>query len=388
MSWLMKIPWVPKHEKKIHAVTYSGQILLIYFITVGAIIALFFIPPVERVTGVAGDKIAVIGIVHCLTSVLPQVIFKRLQASNFVLWEVFIDRFLTSALAFAASPNAHFMWIFFTLVCVLETFECGPSVYSAAMIFFAPFVAWHFAQILGWRGAEPDTIVVVITIILISVLWWFLFSNMTIQFRKAQREVESMHARAELEPMLREEKTRINAELHDVIGSELAMLALAESPAVSAGVQGDIRQRLQRMLERLRELIMLNNMNPDLPELLTDELAERAHEVARVAKLKLDCNIERVPLTMQQAFHLQRFFFEALANTMRHAQATELSVRLRRAGNGTTILIADNGRGFEVKTKTAGMGLQNLKERARRLNGRLRILSRSEKGTTVALRFS
>ncbi|MBX3723305.1 MAG: hypothetical protein KF713_15785 [Turneriella sp.] len=388
MSWLMKIPWIPKHDKKIHAVTYTWQILLMYFLTFVFFVLLFSIPVVERLVGITGSKVGMIGLVHFSLSVLPQILFKGLYVSKFVLWELFIDRLLMAAFALAASPDAGFMWIFFTVLCIMETFECGPSVFSGIAIFVTPFIAWHCSLWLGWRSSEVNITGLLLTVSGISALWWLYFSNATIQFRKAHREVESMHARAELEPMLRDEKNRINAELHDVIGSELALLALATTPVENPGVPGDIRPRLRRMLERLRELIMLNSMSPDLPERVTDELVERAHEVARVAKLDLECAIEHTVLSIHQAFHLQRFFFEALANTMRHAQAKKMVIRMKTRGNRKTMIIADDGRGFNKTTKAQGMGLPNLAERTRRLNGRLRIFTSEGKGTTVALRFS
>jgi signal transduction histidine kinase len=61
-------------------------------------------------------------------------------------------------------------------------------------------------------------------------------------------------------------------------------------------------------------------------------------------------------------------------------------VTLRRQGNNIRLQVIDNGRGFSrSRRQTQGMGLQNMRARARKLRGRIAITSVLTQGTTVTL---
>ena len=76
---------------------------------------------------------------------------------------------------------------------------------------------------------------------------------------------------------------------------------------------------------------------------------------------------------------------EALANTARHAGATELAVTLAING-AVTLTVRDNGRGFDATTVRGDhMGLQLMRERAEMLGGTLDIVSGAAGGTTIRL---
>jgi signal transduction histidine kinase len=79
---------------------------------------------------------------------------------------------------------------------------------------------------------------------------------------------------------------------------------------------------------------------------------------------------------------------ESLGNIMKHAQATEVSVRIKRRVENVTLTIEDNGRGFTPDERSpqpsrSGFGLTGMGERARLLGGELKVRSIQGKGTTV-----
>jgi signal transduction histidine kinase len=77
---------------------------------------------------------------------------------------------------------------------------------------------------------------------------------------------------------------------------------------------------------------------------------------------------------------------EALSNSIRHTKADRRMVTLRRQGNKIRLQVIDNGRGFlPSRRQTQGMGLQNMRARARKLRGRIAITSVLTQGTTVTL---
>jgi signal transduction histidine kinase len=76
---------------------------------------------------------------------------------------------------------------------------------------------------------------------------------------------------------------------------------------------------------------------------------------------------------------------ETLNNVERHAQATEVEFRMAIADDQLEIVISDNGKGFDTKTKHRGNGLKNLPLRLAKLGGRYSIESSPGKGTMVTL---
>jgi PAS domain S-box-containing protein len=85
--------------------------------------------------------------------------------------------------------------------------------------------------------------------------------------------------------------------------------------------------------------------------------------------------------------NLYRIIQEALNNTLKHAKATNVSVQLLQHQEFLTVMVEDDGKGFNFK-KTArnpGIGIQNIFNRVLYLNGEIEIDSRPGKGTLINL---
>jgi signal transduction histidine kinase len=80
--------------------------------------------------------------------------------------------------------------------------------------------------------------------------------------------------------------------------------------------------------------------------------------------------------------HVFAIVNEALANTVRHAQAQNVIIRARDLGAQLQVEINDDGIGIPPEPQT-GYGLRNMRDRSRLLNGDLQFTN--NKGTTVTL---
>jgi signal transduction histidine kinase len=80
---------------------------------------------------------------------------------------------------------------------------------------------------------------------------------------------------------------------------------------------------------------------------------------------------------------------EALANVARHAQAEQVLINIEAQDNHVILRVSDDGRGFDIASKSysVGHGLSNMRARAEDLDGSFAIQSVPGKGTTVNLRF-
>ena len=79
---------------------------------------------------------------------------------------------------------------------------------------------------------------------------------------------------------------------------------------------------------------------------------------------------------------------EAMTNTIKHAQAKEVSISCRVNDEYGELQVSDDGVGFEPDhTPARGFGLRGMQERALRLNGQLVVTSKPAEGTQITVRI-
>lgn len=86
--------------------------------------------------------------------------------------------------------------------------------------------------------------------------------------------------------------------------------------------------------------------------------------------------------------HLFRIVQEALANILRHAEASEVVIYTSIKDGELFLHIRDNGKGFDpCLEKKASYGLKTMRERCEEVGGQLSITSRAAKGTRIDIRL-
>ncbi|MBZ0097827.1 MAG: hypothetical protein K8F30_02005, partial [Taibaiella sp.] len=94
----------------------------------------------------------------------------------------------------------------------------------------------------------------------------------------------------------------------------------------------------------------------------------------------------KLPLDMSR--NLIMIFKEALNNCLKYANATVVTMEAEmKEGDVLHIALTDNGKGFNVEEVVKGNGLNNMRNRAGRLKGKLYIDSKPGKGTAINLHF-
>lgn len=179
----------------------------------------------------------------------------------------------------------------------------------------------------------------------------------------------------------------ITAELHDEIGQNLtAMQTRLRLLERKAKLQGDeLFGEINAILLRMRQSVsgLLSSLRPvGLDELglgfaLRDGAIRRFVEAAGIgyATVIEDPRGTLEALDDDTRTMLYRIVQEAATNTVRHAHATCLRVRLRIASDHLLLVIVDDGRGFDPVPDKAGIGLQGTGDRVLALGGRLRLRS-------------
>jgi PAS domain S-box-containing protein len=193
-----------------------------------------------------------------------------------------------------------------------------------------------------------------------------------------------------------DERAFFARELHDGLGQILTSLSLF-ARSIEGELQGDQRRRLAALrvladeaLATTRSLAWSLRGSAMPPEGLEPSLRSLAATTASRTGLSITLTGEvgtRFAVRVEAAVY--RIVEEALTNVMRHAGARSVTISLSHAGDRLTVVVADDGAGFEATDRTlsagSGMGLLCMEERARLLDGTLQIESAPGKGTAVHL---
>ena len=197
-----------------------------------------------------------------------------------------------------------------------------------------------------------------------------------------------------------EERRRISRELHDGLGPSLAAIGnrlrvcrsiVRTDPDATESELDDIAHGLTAHIQEIRALIHdLRPVNLDqlgLVEALNQHVEKFGRETGTSASFNASDNIDLNPLAEVTVFRLVQ---ECLGNIQKHAEATEVDVKLQTTDNRLEVTVRDDGRGFdpaEVASDATnpGMGLINMRERADILNGRLSVESRPGNGCHIRL---
>jgi two-component system sensor histidine kinase UhpB len=218
------------------------------------------------------------------------------------------------------------------------------------------------------------------------------FNDMIERLETERRE----SARAALAAQERE-RTRIARELHDEVGQALTAVMLQlertsrqASGPVSGGLE-EAREGLRASLQDVREIA--RRLRPEaLDDLgLGSALAALTNDMARQTGMHVERRLAPDVRTLapDEELVVYRVAQEALTNVARHSTALQAWVSLARGGDGrVTLVVRDDGRGFDVGAHDHGAGLRGMRERAVLVGASLDIESRRGHGTTVRLRLS
>lgn len=178
-----------------------------------------------------------------------------------------------------------------------------------------------------------------------------------------------------------DERRRIARELHDDFSQRLAAAAIS----AGQGQQETVRAQIGALADELHALS--RRLHPAMLDDLGLEAAIAAECRASFERggPPVDFVVEgAIPTgTAEENLALYRILQEALRNVARHANAQQVTVRLRPR----EIRIADDGEGFDPATASPGLGLASMEERVRLLGGQWILRTAPGAGTEIIARL-
>jgi signal transduction histidine kinase/ligand-binding sensor domain-containing protein len=197
------------------------------------------------------------------------------------------------------------------------------------------------------------------------------------------------------------ERKRIAAEMHDSLGQRLAViknlayLLLRAKKGAAAGdpdaqTIAEISDEASSAIAETREISY--NLRPfHLDRLgLTKAIEAMVRTTGMASGIRFTTELDNIDDLFPEdlRINLYRIVQESFGNILKHAQATEVSVRVKKRVENVVLTIEDNGRGFTLDERSplfsySGFGLTSMGERARLLGGELKVRSTPGKGTTI-----
>ncbi|TXK49111.1 sensor histidine kinase [Pontibacter qinzhouensis] len=235
------------------------------------------------------------------------------------------------------------------------------------------------------------------------VVFVVMYQKRLMKHQEYLRQLQETRQRQLLEAALEAqeaERRRVARDLHDEVGTMLALVKLQAGQWSNGFGKGEIaegQQPVTNLKLKLDEVMnSVRRITHDLmPIVLTKfglvqaiESLKRSMPVDSNIGIKFECNEPDRRVGQKLELALYRIVQELLGNTLKHAQASEVYIKLTFNTYKLELVYTDNGKGFSSadlteNTTTTGLGLTNLQSRIALLNGTISINSELGAGISV-----
>jgi signal transduction histidine kinase len=224
--------------------------------------------------------------------------------------------------------------------------------------------------------------------------------------RRMIAELEDLHrdlSQAERDQVLREERERIAAELHDRIEQAIFTLglkvnAIMEREPVTEPIAtglGEVKQLAVHTSEAVREAIFALSLPRPAASGLLSELRRLVREVGKSEELEADLVVSGTPLKLNKESEQTLYILtrEALANVLRHARAKRVLVSLRYSDDHVDLVIQDDGAGASEQVlkhyQESGthFGMKRSRRQVEDLGGTFEVRNGEESGLAIRVQI-
>ncbi len=219
--------------------------------------------------------------------------------------------------------------------------------------------------------------------------WWFFTPILLLCFA-----LFYVFYRFRLKQLLQVETIRrnISSDLHDEVGSTLSSIniyaELAKNESDNKEYLQAIQDNAQEIITQLDDLVWSINPKNDTFEQLIKRMQLFAEPLLAAVGIQYTFtyhpDLLKQKLSINKKRNIYLIFKEAIHNVLKHSQGRHCSIHFYCRGSYLFLEIKDDGKGFDMNNRTQGRsGVNNIMERARQVNARVRIQSHAEKGTLI-----
>jgi len=327
-----------------------------------------------------------------------------IEKPRVIFWYIILQ----GVLVFTISWMGHQLPLIFALYMAMLGEAVGMlRVNRWSLLAFIFYLLLAFINIhqLGDPASVGRELLGLVPLILFSLIFVILYQRQAVarqqtqllagELETANRQLAEYSARVE-ELTLATERQRMARELHDTLSQGVAGLVLqleAIKAHLEAGREGRAVGIIDQSLARARSTLAESRAAIDdlraIPVSLIEAIQTSTDRFTQATGIH--CTLSLTPEDTipppNTCEHLLRVLNEALTNITRHAQASQVWVKLEAKNNHLELEIWDDGQGFdpEIVTGEGHYGLVGMQERARLLGGTLEIESGTGRGSRVRL---
>ncbi len=281
--------------------------------------------------------------------------------------------------------------VVWSVVKIFKKIEFQPRIYIAAVSML--FIGVSIVNLIEF-GIINEAVIPVNPILIGSILELFIFSTSFIfeikwinDKKNALLKAASLQQKELIKAFIQGSETegnRISKELHDNIGSRLALLKnQLKRPSIN---YEKLNQDVSEIFSEIRNIS--NELSPNSLHILglvnsTKSLIDNLH-LASELQINFFAN-ETIRLDKHVELQIFRVIQEALHNIQRHSEAKIIDIQILKEETNLIITIDDNGKGFDLNQQFSGNGIKNMKMRMDSVNGLFDISSQRGKGTHILL---
>lgn len=190
-------------------------------------------------------------------------------------------------------------------------------------------------------------------------------------------------------------RNQIAADLHDEVGSSLSSIHLLSQMATQQDNETRQKEILARMSSNAKETMdkmgdLVWTIKPEEAEgsNLKQRMERFAYEICGASNIGVTMQLDKLDtkdLTMEQRKNIYLIFKEALNNAVKYSGTEKIYISAANGQRMLTMIVKDEGRGFDSLRVKKGNGLNNIHNRAAGIGGELTVDSQEGKGTIVKL---
>lgn len=195
-----------------------------------------------------------------------------------------------------------------------------------------------------------------------------------------------------------QEQNRISKELHDGIVNQIYGIRMilgslnANTDSASQKKRTDYLKELHKLESEIRTLS--HDLNSDFSKyvgefiFLVEQLVVKNNEIGMTNfEIDISSTIDWNNYTSVIKINIYRILQELFLNVNKYANATACKVAINEIDNQLFVEIIDNGLGFDLNKGIVGIGLKNIKERAKIMNAEFILKSKINQGTSVLMKI-
>lgn len=384
---------LPKMGEEIYETERTYMVWIGLLVELVAVLILL-IPSVKEFTGLTPIEFLVAVVIHAVCNVLPYITMRRFHTWKFYgLYTALLNFSLCCMLILFSGNPRSFFGMFFILYAGIAGFAFGFNVFIIALSAVLPIIV-GIIFMLTHRLFPVETVWFDLAMLaILSTLFSFYTGNLSDKYYRTLSKKIFLENKLLLDRL----RDRVSKDIYTEVSSNLIQLLSLIEKGKKLPLQKPIEAYAQ--LETIEHYVKrgIDDVR-DTTRFIVPENQSVHYFITFIRTYVFDCFagtgtdifFTEPPVSMQEdtlnpaaIAHLYRIVQEICQNIRKHSKATQVHVAFSLSETEFSIVVRDNGIGFDPDADTHGFGIRNMKKRIRDIQGEMTIRSEIEGGAEV-----